>query len=200
MILIAGGIGSGKSVVCKTLTAMGYEVYDCDSRARQLMESDDDIKVELRRQIHSGAVDADGHINRRLIAGIVFDQPDKLQLLNTIVHHAVRKDIRREMTHNPGLFVETAIPVSSRLDHMADQIWQVTAPIEIRIDRVMQRNGLSAADVTKRIEAQAAETVAGATAIVNDGIMAVLPQLHRLLNSMHSSCVKNQESNTPTLL
>lgn len=181
MILITGGIGSGKSVVSNILRAMGYEVYDCDSRARQLMEADADIKSSLQLLIHPNAIDAAGTINRRLIAGVVFADPDKLQQLNSIVHEAVRSDIRRAMDHNPGLFVETAIPVSSRLDQMAEQVWEVTAPTSLRVERVIQRNGLSADEVLQRIEAQAAETVPGAISLVNDGLTALLPQLNRRL-------------------
>lgn len=177
MILITGGIGSGKSVVSRILRANGHEVYDCDLEAKLLMDRDDEIKRRLCAEIHPEAVDACGVIDRRRLASVVFADSERLAALNRIVHGAVRRDIARRMAANPDLFVETAIPVSSGLVDMADEVWQVEAPEDLRIRRVMARNNVSAADVRRRIEAQRAEYIPNARAIVNDGKCSLIRQM-----------------------
>lgn len=183
MILITGGIGSGKSVVSAILRAMGYTVYDCDSRARLLMDNSDEIKQSLRSLIHPHAVNSDGIIDRPLLASIVFSDSAKLACLNSIVHQAVRADISRQVALCPDLFVETAIPVSSRLFSIADEIWQVEAPESVRIARVMARNNLSADQVRQRIDSQLSESISNAIPIINDNLHPLLPRIHRLLNA-----------------
>ena len=94
LIAITGGIGSGKSVVSTILRKLGYYVYDCDSRAKLLIDSDTDIHQLLCQQIHPDAVH-DGIVNRSLISKIVFSDPDALARLNRITHAAVLADIQR---------------------------------------------------------------------------------------------------------
>lgn len=182
MILITGGIGSGKSVVSRILRANGFEVYDSDTEARRLMDSSDDIKHRLNAEIAAGIVDTRGCIDRLLLARLVFADAAKLRNLNAIVHGAVREDIAARMSLNPQMFVETAIPVSSGLVDMADEVWQIEAPEMLRIRRVMARNHISADAVRDRIEAQRSEYVAGAYTILNDDrhsiLTAVLQKLY----------------------
>ena len=90
VVLITGGIGSGKSVVSSILRANGYEVYDCDSEARRLMDSDAGMRCRLRNELCDDAVDDNGMIDRRKIASVVFSNPEKLAILNSIVHGAVK--------------------------------------------------------------------------------------------------------------
>ena len=149
MILISGGIGSGKSVVSRILRANGFEVYDSDLEAR--------------------------------VAEVVFADASKLAALNSIVHTAVRADIRLRMARNPRLFVETAIPVSSGLVDFADEVWQIEAPEDMRVRRVMARNNTTAEAVRARIEAQRAEAVPGARVILNDGRHPLLASVLELI-------------------
>ncbi|MDE6098789.1 MAG: dephospho-CoA kinase [Muribaculaceae bacterium] len=181
MILVTGGIGSGKSVVSNILRACGHEVYDCDSEARRLMDSDAGIKCRIAAELSLEVVDAGGRIDRRRLSELVFSDSEKLAALNAIVHGAVRADLRRRIDMNHDLFVETAIPLSGGLVEMADKVWQVYAPEELRIRRVMLRNAVCADDVRARIEAQRAESVPGAELIVNDGVSPVLPRILELL-------------------
>lgn len=186
-IVIAGGIGSGKSVVSRVLKVLGYPVYDCDSQARRLMDQSRQIKQGLREIFGAEALLSDETINRPLIASVVFADKIKLSRLNGLVHGAVRADIDRFVDENRGaglLFIETAIPFESGVDAMADEIWEVTAPVDVRIDRVMNRNGLSRSQVVARIESQhpiPANSPVPVFEIVNDGLTAVLPQLCKAL-------------------
>lgn len=176
IILITGGIGSGKSVVSRVLRCIGYEVYDCDSRAKTLMDRSPEIHRRLQHEISPQTINPDGTINRAELSRIVFTDPAKLAALNAIVHGAVREDIRRKA--QGLLFVETAIPVSGGMVDMAEQVWEVTAPEQLRISRVQQRSGLTPDQIRARIAAQHSEQVPGASILVNDNIQPLLPQIN----------------------
>ncbi|MCM1337642.1 MAG: dephospho-CoA kinase [Candidatus Amulumruptor caecigallinarius] len=183
---ITGGIGAGKSVVSDIIRAIGYSVYDCDSRAKALMDADTDIHAALSRDIHPRCV-VDGVIDRRLIADIVFADAKRLAVLNGIVHAAVRADLLAWRAVNQDerrLFVETAILTESGLDGMVDDVWEVTAPEQLRIDRVMKRNSMSAEAVRARIASQS-PLPAGfhlpVHTICNDGVHPLLPRIEELL-------------------
>ena len=186
LIAIAGGIGSGKSVVSRVLAAMGYAVYDCDSRAKALMDVSERIKSLLAERISPAVITAEGEIDRRVLASIVFSDSDRLGVLNEIVHAEVRADLAEWAAGRPLAFVETAILYESGLDAMVDEVWMVDAPKEMRVERVMKRSSMSAAEVEARIESQLAFTPSKlhpkTHLIVNDNFRAVLPQVERLLS------------------
>lgn len=185
---ITGGIGSGKSVVSRVLHAMGYQVYDCDSRAKMLMDADAAIKVRLADDIHPECLLEDGSINRSRLSEIVFRDSEALECLNRIVHEAVRNDLKRWCEANFGsrrLFVETAILYQSGLDAMVDDVWEVNAPLDLRIERVMARNSLTREQVISRISMQdsfvPSELHPRVYKIINDGDIPLLPRIESLL-------------------
>ena len=188
-IAVTGGIGSGKSVVCRILSAMGYEVYDCDSEAKAIMDTDAGMKRRIAREITPVAVGVDGRLDRKAIADVVFADARKLATLNSIVHGAVRDDISRrartaECRGVQLFFVETAILYESGLDRMVDEVWEVTAPEEIRIRRAMRRDGSDYDRIKARVEAQGAASNGShprVFRIVNDGVEPVVPQISKLL-------------------
>lgn len=191
LILIAGGIGSGKSVVSKILSVLGYTIYDCDAEAKRIMDGSETVKRFLIDNIHPDAVSVDGSINRAVVADNVFSDPVKLRLLNSLVHDMVRDDIATISACNKNgvLFVETAIPKSSRLAEMTQFVIEVTAPTDLRVRRVVKRNNMPEEDVLKRINAQQAEcdlSIAPERKFVidNDGIKPLLPQLQNILKSL----------------
>ncbi|WP_305156819.1 dephospho-CoA kinase [uncultured Muribaculum sp.] len=186
LIAITGGIGSGKSVISDILRAMGHKVYDCDTRAKALMDTDESIKNDLINLISIDAVRSDRTIDRKLLSEIVFNDPDALSRLNSIVHKAVRADLRRwrDTSSDKTVWVETAILYASRLDREVDEVWEVTAPTELRVQRVMKRNSMSREQVLARISSQsttAAQLHPLTKTIVNDGVEPVLPQILSLL-------------------
>lgn len=186
LIAISGGIGCGKSVVSAILGRLGYHVYDCDTRAKLLMDSSREIMNRLVNEIHESVV-VDGHIDRKRLSQLVFSDTDKLARLNSIVHGEVKTDLLRWADRHGGdslLFVETAILYQSGLDKMVDEVWEVVAPIALRIERVMRRNGCSAAEVESRIASQAVdvESPHGTVhKIVNDGFTPLLPRVEALI-------------------
>lgn len=188
LIAIAGGIGSGKSIVSQILRVMRFKVYDCDKEARALMDRDEGMKSRIERMIAADVILADRTIDRRRLAEIVFADEMMLATLNGIVHEAVREDIMRWKQANADerlLWVESAIIYESGIDRMVDEVWEVTAPVDLRVERVMARNSMSRDQVMERIEAQSRtdfEPHRCVKTIVNDGIAPVLPQVFRLLS------------------
>ncbi|MDE6859330.1 MAG: dephospho-CoA kinase [Duncaniella sp.] len=186
---IVGGIGSGKSVVSRIVEIMGYEVYDCDSRAKLLMDASTDIMSRLKSEIHDECV-VDGKINRKRLAEIVFGDEEALNRLNAIVHAAVREDLKRwveSRDKDKVLFVETAILYQSGLDRMVDAVWEIDAPVDLRVERVMARNSMSREKVLARIAAQDSYVPVSmhpsVKHIINDNDMPLLPQVELLLGN-----------------
>lgn len=186
LIAITGGIGSGKTIVSRILMAMGYEVYDCDSRARSIMDNDTVIRHRIASEIDEACV-RNGVIDRPRLSSIVFSDRRKLETLNAIVHSAVRADITRWKSglSSVAVFVETAILYESGLDRMVDAVWEVIAPENLRIARVISRSGLSESEVKSRIEAQNATVTAAphphVFTVINDGLSPLLPRIEELL-------------------
>lgn len=181
---ITGGIGAGKSVVCHVVSAMGYPVYDCDSRARMLMDADCDMKRRISAEITPEAIDSDGKVNRACLAHCVFSNQSKLRRLNDIVHGAVRGDFARwaDSQSSDRVFVETAILYESGFDSLVGEVWEVTAPLEERISRVQRRSGFSREEVESRIAAQTGEEAHPSHLLIeNDGVTPLLPQIMKLL-------------------
>ncbi len=181
---VTGGIGSGKSVVCRILETLGRHVYDCDARAKALMDADAGIKHAIACQVCDEAI-CNGQIDRAKLAEVVFNDAGKLVALNAIVHESVRRDLCNWAKSHPDGFVETAILYESGLDRMVDEEWVVDAPESVRIERVMARNCISEDEVRQRIKSQSVAlpepTCGRRSIIVNDGIHAVLPQVSQLL-------------------
>lgn len=187
LIAVTGGIGSGKSVVCRMLHELGYRVYDCDSRAKELMDSSDSIKKSIACSI-SEEVITDAGIDRSRLSEIVFNDIEKLAVLNGIVHRHVLDDICRwsyESTDKVA-FIETAILYQSGLDGMVHRVWDVIAPIDLRVRRVMKRNGLDEASVLARIRSQESFVPENmhprVDNIINDDVAPLLPRIEMLLS------------------
>ena len=185
IIGITGGIGAGKSVISNILRALNFPVYDCDTEARNIMNHNVEIKQRIAAEITPEAINTDGSINRMAIANCVFSNKEKLQSLNSIVHGAVKAHFEywcESHSHQHKLlFVETAILYESGFDTLVDKIWEVTAPKEIRIQRVIKRNNISREDIIKRIENQSTIQHTNHIPIVNDNNTPVIPQILKLL-------------------
>lgn len=196
LIAIAGGIGSGKSVVSRILRIMGYRVYDCDSRAKELMGQSEEMKSRIKEEVFSNAVTLSPsgtlQIDRKALAKAVFSDTRKLNRLNEIVHGAVKHDVEQWRETNGAcgkpLFVETAILYTSGMDQMVDGVWMVEAPMQIRLLRAMGRDNATKEEIAARINKQHSEEVKAAawphthtSIIINDGIFPLLPQITGLL-------------------
>ena len=191
LIAITGGIGSGKSVVATMVKVMGFDVYDCDSRARALMTEDADVRRQLVDTFGEQVYLNDGSINRQYLSEVAFRDDMALARLNAIAHPATASDMKRWAARQmadgaTAAFVETALLRTAGLDREVDRVWHVTAPDDVRVARVMVRSGLSDGQVRERMAAQAVEdSIAdGEHVIINDNKAAVLPQVIRLLKEI----------------
>ena len=184
LIAITGGIGSGKSVVSRLVKVMGYEVYDCDSRARSLMIEDSMVRQQLIEAFGKETYLDDGSLNRAHLSATAFSNPAALTRLNAIVHPATATDLLSWADEQAEAgasiaFVETALLRTAGLDRVVDEVWHVTAPDPVRIDRVIARSGLTADQVRERMAAQRDEEVLhdDEQILVNDNATALLPQV-----------------------
>lgn len=185
---ITGGIGSGKSVVSRILQALGHPVYDCDSRAKALMDASSEIRSAIAESISPEAV-VNGRIDRQALSAIVFSNPDALGRLNAIVHQAVRRDLEAwHASVRMPCFVETAILRESGLDLMCPQVWNVTAPEPLRVSRIMARSGLTELQAKQRMAAQTTDYPSAST-IINDNVHPLLPQVLELLEKEKTGCL-----------
>jgi dephospho-CoA kinase len=153
---ITGGIGSGKSTVCKVFTVLGIPVFEADKIARQLMNSDPDVAEKLIRTFGAPVYLADHSINRKYLAGIVFNNPSLLGQLNSIVHPAVRNVFYDwvEKQNAPYIIHEAAILFESGFYKMMDKTITVVTDETQRIQRVTKRDGISDEQVKERIRNQ----------------------------------------------
>jgi dephospho-CoA kinase len=155
IIGLTGGIGSGKTTVANLFRQHGVPVYIADDQAKKILNLPE--TVESIAQTFGALVISGGKVNREALANIVFENPEKLRLLNNIIHPAVRKDFLdwvKEHESHPIIIKEAAILFESGNDLDCDAIITVTAPLETRIERVMKRDKTSRESVLKRIENQ----------------------------------------------
>ena len=190
VIGVTGGIGAGKSVVCRVCALRGIPLYDCDSRARRIMEISDEIRTALRHLAGEEVIMPDGSVNRPHLASVIFNDPVLRREVNTLVHKAVRADIKTWIgqLRAPVAIIESAILHSSGLDSMVDEIWLVSAPRELRAARAAARSNLSEEQITCRIIAQQGEfdklDNSRLHIILNDGMTPLLPRIDNLLHTL----------------
>ncbi|MFR9648861.1 MAG: dephospho-CoA kinase [Rikenellaceae bacterium] len=153
---VTGGIGSGKSTLCKLLVEYASaQLYCADLKARELMNSHQWLRGSIVEAFGEGCYSG-GELNRAYLAGVVFGCEERLQQLNSIVHPVVRDDFRRwvEQCDCDIVILESAILFESGFDDLTQIKVAVLAPTSLRVERVCRRDSLSSQEVMKRIEAQ----------------------------------------------
>lgn len=185
---ITGGIGSGKSVIARRLRQMRYEVYDTDSEAKRLIVEDAHVRKQITA-LFGEEVYKDGVYQTSLVAQRVFADKGLLAQLNAIVHPAVKADILRWaqiinhstpsytiLHHTTPCFIECAILYQAGIDQLCDKVVAVTAPEEIRLERVIARDHSDINKVRARMRTQEAEKDVQRADIVvnNDGTIPIL--------------------------
>ena len=152
---ITGGIGSGKSTVCRMLAERGVAIYDADSRAKELMATSESLRQALVENFGAETFTAEG-LNRAYLASKVFNDAEQLRLLNSLVHPAVIADFEVWAEGQNGQYVvfESAILFEAGLENRVDVVVAVMAPESLRVERVMARDGHSKEQVMARIKSQ----------------------------------------------
>lgn len=186
---VTGGIGSGKSLVCRIFALLGVPVYDADSRAKTIMTTDGIVVSAIKKEFGELSFNPDQTLNRAYLAGLIFADPERRAALNRIVHPRVHEDFERwANAHKDSRYVieEAALLLEGKGRERLNSIVVVDAPEELRIQRVLQRDRhRSRADVERIIKSQMRDDERRGKAdfvIVNDETCLVLPQvltLHR---------------------
>ena len=155
IIGLTGGIGSGKTTIANHFRKANIPVYIADDEARKIMQSEEII--DAIRKVFGESIFDEAILNREKLSQIVFSNPEKLKQLNAIIHPAVRKHFQDwvlNYKNAPFVIYEAAILFESGSYENCDLIITVTAPIESRIQRVIQRDNTTREQVLKRINAQ----------------------------------------------
>jgi dephospho-CoA kinase len=188
---LTGGIGSGKSTVAKIFEVLGIPVYYADEAARHIMNTDEELKKSIINEFGDESYVND-QLNRPYIASIVFNNAEKLDLLNSLTHPATIRDAERWMQRqsSPYVIKEAALIFESGSAENLDYVIGVYAPLPLRIKRIMERDDITRDEVMQRINKQIDEDIKMRLCdkvIVNDEqqliIIQVLP-LHEQLLSM----------------
>lgn len=186
---VTGGIGSGKSTVCKIFETLGIPVYYADDRAKAIMTGNAAVKKAILSLFGGQAYFRNGRLNRAFIAQAVFQNPVLREKMNQIVHPAVIEDGRRwqEAQTSEITLKEAALLIQSGSYKDLDHIILVTCPEELRIKRVMQRNRMSRQAVKARINSQLTEAQMKEYAdwiVVNDGSQSVIAQVLKIYHQI----------------
>ena len=181
---ITGGIGSGKTFICRLFQMLGVPVYNADEEAKKLMNTDSRIREKLVAQFGQ-AVYKDGQLDRAFLARVVFSDAQKLQILNSIVHPIVIQEAKDWAARQKTRYSlkEAALLFESGSYKELDYKILVTAPLDLRVQRVMHRDGMTEQQVRERISKQLSDEEKLQLTdfvIVNDGITPLLPQVWTL--------------------
>jgi dephospho-CoA kinase len=184
---VTGGIGVGKSVVCRMFAVLGIPVYDADTRAKWVMRYDEALRQELTDAFGPETYTTEGELNRPYLAQTAFYNPDKLKLLNSLVHPHVGKDFTDWVDANssaPYVVKEAALMYESEAWRQMDEIIAVFAPMEVRIKRLLQRDShRTQQDIEAIIGKQLKEEDKMARAqyiVYNDDQQLLIPQVLKL--------------------
>lgn len=181
---ITGGIGSGKSYVCKRLQDRGFKVYDCDMEAKRLIRTSKTIRQQLKALIGEDAY-IGKELNKAIVAQFLLKSEENAQAIDRIVHPAVFKDFEQSGMQ----WMESAILYESGINRLVDCVIVVTAPTEVRIQRIMQRDGISREKAQAWMSRQLPQEEVVRRAdyeIVNDGIADIEVQIDRIIKEINS--------------
>ena len=181
---LTGGIGSGKSVVAKVFETLGIPVYYADDAAKKLMNTNKELKAAIIQNFGAGSY-TNGEINRKYLATIVFNDKEKLELLNSLTHPVTIRDAEEWIKKQTSAYIvkEAALLFESGADKNLDYVIGIDAPLKLRIKRVMARDGTSKEEIMKRINRQMDEKKKMKRCdfvIINDEKQLVLPQVMKL--------------------
>jgi dephospho-CoA kinase len=178
---LTGGLGSGKSIVARIFEVLGVPVYYADEAAKKLYKADPVLKNEIISHFGEEAY-VDGELNRKYISSIVFSSPEKLELLNSLVHPATIKDAEKWLSAQtaPYAVKEAALIFESGSHRDLDHVIGVFAPESLRIKRVMNRDQVTEEEVRRRMNNQIEDRIKLKLCdfiIYNDEKQLLIPQV-----------------------
>lgn len=193
---VTGGIGSGKSLVCKIFHCLGAPVYDADSHAKELMTTDGILVSEIKKEFGVLSYNVDGSLNRAYLSSTVFNDPERLKALNSLVHPRVGKDYKQwleQQKMHSYVLKEAALLFESGSYQLLDKVIVVHANQKLRLQRVLKRDHHRTADqvltIMKNQMSEEEKLKRADFMIRNDETTLLIPQvvsLHQRFISMHS--------------
>ncbi len=192
---VTGGIGSGKTTVCSLFELLNIPVYYADLMAKKLMVSNDRLIKNIKKLLGSNSYDSNGNLNKSYIADIIFNNKEKLESLNKLVHPAVNIDFEKwaKTQNSPYVLKEAALLFENGSYKNLDYNLLVTAPLELRIFRVIKRDNITREDVLSRVNNQLPDSkkiILADFVINNDGhtslIHTVIDLHNRFLKQHHA--------------
>ena len=184
LIGITGGIGSGKTTVCRIFESMGIPVYYADIEAKKLMNFDKNLKHSIKALLGDEAYHINGRLNRKWVASRIFSDKSLLEKINRLVHPAVKTDVKRWLEELPKKYSyalqEAALLVENGSYKALDGLISVSAPKDLRIQRVVKRDKTTIAAVQSRMNNQLPQEAKDAVAdfvIFNDGSKSLILQV-----------------------
>ena len=179
---ITGNIGSGKTTVCKIFNLLGVPVFYADAAAKEVMITDIDLIKDIKIEFGDDSYFADSTLNRKHIAELVFNDPEKLNKLNSLVHPAVFRSFDKWVAEqtSPYVIKEAAILFESGSYKLCDKSLVVTAPLELRLQRTIARDGITPDEARARDNRQMNEEEKKKLAdfiVINDDTQMVIPQV-----------------------
>lgn len=183
---ITGNIGSGKSTVARVFEILGVKVFYADAEAKKVMTADQLLIEEIKTAFGAEAYSVNGELNRKYIADIVFKNEEDLKKLNALVHPAVFRafdEWAKAFTNEPYVIKEAAVLFESGSYQFCDKTLLVSAPLEMRLKRVMDRDHISRAEVEARETRQFTEERKKELAdyiLHNDDTQLIIPQILNL--------------------
>ena len=193
---ITGGMGAGKSTMCKIFGQLGVSIYDADSRAKFIMSNNQELKKAITENFGWDAYTRKDELNREYLAKVVFNNEEKLELLNNLVHPAVKNDYEQwaqEHRDEPYSLKEAALLFESMSYKTLHKVIVIASPIETRIERIMKRDHVKREDILKRIQNQSTDRERMNKAdwvIYNDGVRSLIQQtleVHREILAIRES-------------
>jgi dephospho-CoA kinase len=189
LIGVTGGIGAGKSVVVSVFRCLGIPVYDADSHAKALMTTDRNLQEAIKKEFGTLSFTDQGLLNRAYLASQVFPDPEKLKKLNRLVHPRVAEDFehwvekQKSEPTTPYVIKEAALLFESGSNRQPDKIIAVTAPDEVRKQRVQKRDGRSPQEIEQIFERQMSQEEMIKRSdfmVLNDDRRLIIPQILKL--------------------
>jgi dephospho-CoA kinase len=164
IIGVTGGIGSGKSTVSRILRDLGAKIISADKIARDIVYKGEKALLEIVEHFGDEILTGNGELDRKKLGTIVFGDNEKLEILNSITHKYIAEKIvniaEQFKTENKSgiLVIEAPIPVEHGFIDIVDQVWVVTADIEVRVKRIIERDGITREEALNRINSQKKES------------------------------------------
>ncbi len=192
---ITGGIGCGKTIVCKIFQILGIPCFNADQEAKKIMEQDEYTKTVLKKTFGDDIYSGEKLLKEKL-SGIIFKDPDSLKTINNIIHPKVKSlfiQWSKNKTNVPYIIAEAAILFESRFDELLDEVIGVSCPESLRIKRLLERDDTNIDNIKKRIANQMPENKKinkCDKVIYNHEHALVLPQIL----SIHGSLTRNNRN------